>query len=27
VPALVADLATAVHRLALWSEARWPRAV
>ena len=27
VPALAADVATAVHRLALWTEARWPRAV
>lgn len=27
VPALAADLATAVHRLALWAEARWPRPV
>ena len=25
VPALVADVATAVHRLTLWSDARWPR--
>jgi len=25
VPALVADVATAVHRLALWVEGRWPR--
>ena len=25
VPPLVADVATAVHRLALWVEGRWPR--
>jgi len=25
VPALVADLETAIHRLVLWSDARWPR--
>ncbi|KGQ20198.1 PAS/PAC sensor hybrid histidine kinase [Lysobacter dokdonensis DS-58] len=27
VPALAADLATAVQRLVLWTDARWPRAV
>ena len=25
VPALVADVATAVHRMVLWVDARWPR--
>ncbi|NUS61579.1 MAG: Hpt domain-containing protein, partial [Lysobacter sp.] len=25
VPALAADVETAMHRLVLWSDARWPR--